>query len=66
VNLVQPGPIDTEMNPADGVNAPTTWTHGARSLWHDSKVAGVVALLASPAASLVTGSIVTADGGANA
>jgi len=67
VNLVQPGPIDTDLNPADGdlahVNLPFT------ALGHYGRPADIghaVAFLASPAASYMTGSVMTVDGGFNA
>ncbi len=67
VNLVQPGPIDTDMNPADGPMA-----DGVRSLTalgrygKPSDIAAAVCFLASAAADYMTGSIVTVDGGGNA
>ncbi|MCK5746839.1 MAG: SDR family oxidoreductase [Oricola sp.] len=67
VNLVQPGPIDTDMNPADGELAETV--RGLTALGRygkRSEIAALVAFLASPAAGFMTGSIVTADGGYNA
>lgn len=63
-NLVQPGPIDTERNPANGPNAALNRTplaiprHGTAD-----EVAGVVAYLASPEAGFVTGSTYNIDGG---
>lgn len=64
VNLVQPGPIDTERNPADGPNAVDNRSplaiqrHGTVE-----EVAGLVAYLASDAAGFVTGSVYDIDGG---
>ncbi len=67
VNLVQPGPIDTELNPADGASADDNRRMVALGRYGTTaELAAVVAFLASPAASYVTGSIVTADGGFNA
>ena len=67
VNLVQPGPIDTDMNPADGEHA--DMIRGMTSLGRygtTDAVACAVAFLASPAARQITGSVLTVDGGANA
>jgi 3-oxoacyl-[acyl-carrier protein] reductase len=64
VNLVQPGPIDTERNPADGPNAVDNRSalaiqrHGTAE-----EVAGLVAYLASDAAGFITGSVNNIDGG---
>jgi 3-oxoacyl-[acyl-carrier protein] reductase len=64
VNLVQPGPIDTERNPADGPNAAGNRAplaidrHGKAE-----EVAGLVAYLASDAAAFVTGAVYNIDGG---
>ena len=67
VNLVQPGPIDTDMNPA---NAPladilrSMMPLGAYGNGDD--IAGLVAFLASAEGKFVTGSSLTIDGGMNA
>jgi 3-oxoacyl-[acyl-carrier protein] reductase len=67
VNLVQPGPIDTELNPADGDSADINRSMVALGRYGTTdELAEVVVFLASRAASYVTGSIVTADGGFNA
>lgn len=67
VNLVQPGPIDTELNPADGVIAEVNRNHTTLGRYGTTEeLAAVVLFLASPAASYVTGSVITADGGFNA
>lgn len=67
VNLVQPGPIDTDLNPANGelaaVNLPFT-ALGRYGVPAD--IGHAVAFLASPAANYVTGSALTVDGGFNA
>lgn len=67
VNVVQPGPIDTDMNPADGPMKEVM--HSAMALKRHGRpeeVAGLVAYLAGPEASFITGAMHTIDGGANA
>lgn len=64
VNNIQPGPVDTDMNPAD--------TEFARSLTammalqrygHTDEIAGFVSYLASPEAAYITGASLLIDGG---
>jgi 3-oxoacyl-[acyl-carrier protein] reductase len=64
VNNVQPGPVDTDMNPADGpfAGAMKGWMALARYGQGD-EIAGMVAYLASPDAGFVTGASLTIDGG---
>ena len=64
INNVQPGPTDTEMNPATGAQADAL--HGLMAIprhAHGSEIAGMVAYLASPEAAMVTGASLTIDGG---
>ncbi|CAN5534155.1 3-oxoacyl-ACP reductase FabG [soil metagenome] len=64
VNLVQPGPIDTERNPADGPHAEENRAPLAiRRHGTTEEVAGLVAYLASPAAGFITGAHYNIDGG---
>ncbi|QUS37444.1 3-oxoacyl-ACP reductase FabG [Tardiphaga alba] len=67
VNLVHPGPTDTDMNPAQGEQA--DGQRGLTALGQYGKpedVAAAVAFLASPAARQITGTGLSVDGGANA
>ena len=67
VNLVQPGPIETELNPADGALADINRSLTALKRYGTAdEIAAVVGFVASPASSFMTGSVVTADGGFNA
>jgi 3-oxoacyl-[acyl-carrier protein] reductase len=64
VNLVNPGPTDTELNPADGPLAATV--NGYTALGHYARpddVAAVVAFLAGPDGRYLTGATVNVDGG---
>ena len=67
VNTVQPGPTDTDMNPADGpaAEAMKGWTALGRHGRGD-EIAGLVAYLASAEAGFVTGASLTIDGGYSA
>ncbi len=67
VNTVQPGPIDTDMNPADGEFAKQMI--GAIPLGRYGRVeeiAGAVSFLAGPDATYITGTTLNIDGGASA
>ena len=64
VNVVQPGPVDTDMNPADGPQKALMHDQMAIKRHATSKeVAGLVAYLAGPEAAIITGSMHTIDGG---
>jgi 3-oxoacyl-[acyl-carrier protein] reductase len=64
VNNVQPGPTDTDMNPASGAFADMTRQSVALQRYADpSEIASFVAYLASPEASFITGASLLVDGG---
>src|SRR5438309_11415014 len=64
VNNVQPGPIDTDMNPADSDFAKTLVPITALQRYGNTdEIASFVAYLASPEASYITGASLLADGG---
>ena len=67
VNNVQPGPIDTDLNPASGDWAvPQVAATALNRYGHADEVAAVVAFVAGPESSYITGANLTVDGGMNA
>ncbi len=67
VNNIQPGPIDTELNPALGEWAvPQKAATALDRYGHVEDVAALVAFVAGPEASYITGANLTVDGGTNA
>jgi 3-oxoacyl-[acyl-carrier protein] reductase len=67
VNNVQPGPIDTDLNPAAGDWAEPQKANTALDRYgHVDEVAALVSFVAGPEASYITGSNLTVDGGTNA
>ena len=64
VNNVQPGPMDTDMNPADGEFAEMLRKLMALPRYGTAdEIAAMVAYLAGPEAGFVTGASLTIDGG---
>lgn len=64
VNIVQPGPIDTDANPAEGSIGDQMRSFMAiKRYGRSEEVAAMVAWLAGPEASFVTGAMHTIDGG---
>ncbi len=67
VNNVQPGPIDTDLNPASGDWAvPQKAVTALNRYGHVEEVAALVAFVAGPESSYITGANLTVDGGMNA
>jgi 3-oxoacyl-[acyl-carrier protein] reductase len=67
VNNVQPGPIDTDLNPAAGDWASPQLANTALGRYGTvDEVAALVAFVASPEAAYITGANLTIDGGTNA
>jgi 3-oxoacyl-[acyl-carrier protein] reductase len=67
VNNIQPGPIDTDLNPAAGDWAtPQTQNTALKRYGHVADIAAMVAFVAGPEAAYVTGASLTVDGGTNA
>ncbi|WP_434082926.1 SDR family oxidoreductase [Acidisoma cladoniae] len=67
VNIVQPGPTDTDMNP--GTGPMSGLMHGFMAIARhgtSDEVAGMVTYLAGPEAAIVTGAMHTIDGGFSA
>lgn len=67
INVIEPGPIDTEMNPADGeafdLISPFTAT---KKYGNVNDIARTVSFLASPESGNITGAAIAVDGGMQA
>jgi len=64
VNVVQPGPVETDMNPATGPFAESVTAMMAIPRYaRADEVAALVAYLAGPETGMVTGACLTIDGG---
>jgi 3-oxoacyl-[acyl-carrier protein] reductase len=67
VNNVQPGPIDTDLNPAAGDWAGPQKAFTALDRYgRVEEIAAMVAFVAGPESSYITGANLTVDGGMNA
>src|SRR5271167_3883105 len=67
VNNIQPGPIDTDLNPASGDWAvPQKAATALDRYGHVEEIAAMVAFVAGPESSYITGANLTVDGGMNA
>jgi 3-oxoacyl-[acyl-carrier protein] reductase len=67
VNNIQPGPIDTDLNPAAGDWAAPQIANTALARYgRVEDVAAMVAFIAGPESAYITGANLTVDGGTNA
>jgi 3-oxoacyl-[acyl-carrier protein] reductase len=67
VNNIQPGPIDTDLNPADDEWAePQLAATALKRYGHVEDIAPMVAFIAGPDSGYITGASLTIDGGTNA
>jgi len=68
VNTVQPGPIDTDMNPSDGGEFAEFLRNktALKRYGKATEVAALVVFLASPDAGFITGASIMVDGGYSA
>lgn len=67
VNAIQPGPVDTDMNPADGPMKDMIHPFLAiKRHAAPAEIASLVAYVAGDQASFITGAMLTIDGGFNA
>ena len=63
-NVIQPGPIDTDMNPADGSFGETlTSLTAIKRYGKPEEVAELAVFLSTPQAAYITGSAINIDGG---
>lgn len=66
VNLIHPGPTDTDMNPANGPTSDFQRSLMALSEYGSPEdIAGLAAYLAGPESGFITGTGITIDGGTN-
>jgi 3-oxoacyl-[acyl-carrier protein] reductase len=64
VNVVQPGPVDTDLNPADGPYSKMLCERVALGRYgRPAEIASVVAFLAGEEAGFITGAVIDVDGG---
>jgi 3-oxoacyl-[acyl-carrier protein] reductase len=63
VNTVQPGPTETDMNPDENTRALLRPMLALGRIGKDKEIASLIAYLASPEASFITGAAFTIDGG---